>query len=61
LQDAILTGAILRDADLHSAVLSGADLRGASGLTAAQICSAHWHGALLDPDMLTAVQTQCPQ
>jgi uncharacterized protein YjbI with pentapeptide repeats len=61
LQDAFLTGAVLRDADLRGANLSGADLRGASGLSATQVCSAHWRGALLDPDMLTAVQTQCPQ
>jgi uncharacterized protein YjbI with pentapeptide repeats len=61
LQGAVLTGAVLRDADFHGATLSGADLRGTSGLTAAQVCSAHWHGALLDPDMQTAVQTQCPQ
>jgi uncharacterized protein YjbI with pentapeptide repeats len=57
----VLTGAVLRDADFHGATLSGADLRGTSGLTAAQVCSAHWHGALLDPDMQAAVQTQCPQ
>jgi uncharacterized protein YjbI with pentapeptide repeats len=61
LQGAVLTGAVLRDADFHGATLSGADMRGTSGLTAAQVCSAHWHGALLDPDMQTAVQTQCPQ
>jgi uncharacterized protein YjbI with pentapeptide repeats len=61
LQGAVLTGAVLRDADFHGATLSGADLRGTSGLTAAQVCSAHWHGALLDPDMQNAVQTQCPQ
>jgi uncharacterized protein YjbI with pentapeptide repeats len=52
---------VLRDADLHAARLSGADFRGASGLTAAQVCSARWHGALLDADMQTAVQSQCPQ
>jgi uncharacterized protein YjbI with pentapeptide repeats len=61
LEGAILTGAVLRDADLHAARLSGADFRGASGLTAAQVCSARWHGALLDADMQTAVQSQCPQ
>jgi uncharacterized protein YjbI with pentapeptide repeats len=61
LQGAVLAGAVLRDADLHNAILSGADLRGASGLTAAQVCSARWRGALLDPEMQTAVQTQCPQ
>jgi len=61
LEGAVLTGAVLRDANLQNATLSGADLRGVSGLTAAQVCSAHWHGALLDPDMQTAVQAQCPQ
>jgi uncharacterized protein YjbI with pentapeptide repeats len=61
LEGAVLTGAVLRDAHLQNATLSGADLRGVSGLTAPQVCSAHWHGALLDPDMQTAVQAQCPQ
>jgi uncharacterized protein YjbI with pentapeptide repeats len=61
LQGAQLTGAVVRNADFHYAILSDADLRGASGLTAAQICSARWRGALLDPDLLAAVQTQCPQ
>jgi uncharacterized protein YjbI with pentapeptide repeats len=61
LQGALLSGAVVRDADLRGAALSGADLRGATGLTAAQVCSARWHGALLDPDMQTAVQAQCPQ
>ncbi len=61
LEGAVLTGAVLRDAHLQNATLSGADLRGVSGLTPAQVCSAHWHGALLDPDMQTAVQAQCPQ
>ena len=51
-----LTGALLVGCRLR-----GADFRGASGLTAAQVCSAHWRGALLDLDMQTAVQTQCPQ
>ncbi len=61
LQGAYLSGAVLRDADLHNTVLSGADLRGASGLTSTQLCTAKWRGALLDPDMETALQTQCPQ
>ncbi len=61
LQGAFLTGAVLRDADIHNAVLSGADLRGASGLTSTQLCTAKWRGALLDPDMESALQTQCPQ
>ena len=61
LQGAYLSGAVLRDADLHNTVLSGADLRGAGGLNATQLCSAKWHGALLDADLESAVQTQCPQ
>jgi len=59
LRGAMLTGAILREADLTGANLAGADLRGALGLTAAQLCTAHWHGALLDPELLAAVQVQC--
>jgi uncharacterized protein YjbI with pentapeptide repeats len=61
LDGAVLTGAVLRNADFHGATLFGADLRGTSGLSAGQLCSAHWHGALLDPDMQAAVQAQCPQ
>ena len=61
LQGAFLTGAVLRDADIRNATLSGADLRGVSGLTSTQLCTAKWRGALLDPDMEAAVQTQCPQ
>jgi uncharacterized protein YjbI with pentapeptide repeats len=61
LQGAYLSGAVLRDADLHNAILSGADLRGAGGLNATQLCSAKWHGALLDADLQSAVQTQCLQ
>jgi uncharacterized protein YjbI with pentapeptide repeats len=61
LQGAFLTGAVLRNADIHNAALSGADLRGASGLTSTQLCTAKWRGALLDPDMESALQTQCPQ
>jgi uncharacterized protein YjbI with pentapeptide repeats len=61
LQGAFLTGAVLRDADIRNATLSGADLRGASGLTSTQLCSAKWRGALLDADMETALQSQCPQ
>jgi uncharacterized protein YjbI with pentapeptide repeats len=61
LQGAFLTGAVLRDADIRNATLSGADLRGASGLTSTQLCTAKWRGALLDPDMEAALQTQCPQ
>ncbi len=61
LDGAVLTGAVLRNADFHGATLFGADLRGTSGLSAGQLCSAHWHGALLDPEMQAAVQAQCPQ
>ncbi len=61
LDGAVLTGAVLRNADFHGATLFGADLRGTSGLSAGQLCSAHWHGALLDPEMQVAVQAQCPQ
>jgi uncharacterized protein YjbI with pentapeptide repeats len=60
LRGALLSGAVLRGADLSGANLAGADLREAAGVTPAQICSAHWHGVLLDPDMLAAVQAQCP-
>lgn len=51
--------AILRGADLSGANLSGADLRGAAGLSATQVCAANWRGALLDADVLAAVQAQC--
>jgi len=61
LQGAFLSGAVLRDADIRNATLSGADLRGASGLTSTQLCAAKWRGALFDPDMEIALQTQCPQ
>ncbi len=60
LRGALLSGAVLRGADLTGANLAGADLREAAGLTPAQICSARWRGALLDADMQTALQTQCP-
>jgi uncharacterized protein YjbI with pentapeptide repeats len=60
LRGAVLSGAVLRGADLTGAILAGADLREAAGLTPAQLCSAHWRGALLDADMQAALQTQCP-
>jgi uncharacterized protein YjbI with pentapeptide repeats len=60
LRGALLSGAVLRGADLTGANLAGTDLREAVGLTPAQVCSAHWRGALLDADMQTALQTQCP-
>ena len=59
LRGATLTGAILRGADLTGANLAGADLREAVGITATQLCSAHWRGALLESELLAAVQTQC--
>jgi uncharacterized protein YjbI with pentapeptide repeats len=51
--------AILRGADLTGAILSGADLRGALGLDPAQLCAAKWRGAMLDSDLLAALQAQC--
>ena len=60
LRSATLSGAILREADLTGANLAGADFRGALGITPQQLCSAHWRGALLDTDVLAAVQSQCP-
>src|ERR1700676_5239299 len=59
LRGATLAGAILRGSDLTGANLAGADLREAVGITATQLCSAHWRGALLDPELLAAVQSQC--
>jgi uncharacterized protein YjbI with pentapeptide repeats len=60
LRGANLTGgAILRGAEMDGANLAGADLRGASGITAQQVCSARWRGALFDPDVQAAVQSQC--
>lgn len=59
LRSAALAGAVLREADFTGANLAGADFRGALGLTAQQLCAAHWRGALLDPDVLAAVQSQC--
>jgi uncharacterized protein YjbI with pentapeptide repeats len=61
LRGALLSGAVLRGADISGANLSGADLREAVGVAPAQICSAHWRGALLDADMQAAVQAQCPE
>jgi uncharacterized protein YjbI with pentapeptide repeats len=59
LRGAALPGAILRDTQIAGANLSGADLRGAIGLTAAQLCSAQWQNAVLDPDILASTQLQC--
>jgi uncharacterized protein YjbI with pentapeptide repeats len=60
LRGASLSGAVLRNADISGANLAGADLREAVGVTPAQICSARWRGAVLDAEMLAAVQAQCP-
>ncbi len=59
LRGAMLNGAILREADLTGANLAGADFRGAVGITPAQLCAAHWRGALLDAELLAATQTLC--
>lgn len=60
LRGASMAGAVLRGASFDGANLAGADLRGALGLTSAQVCSTHWSGALLDPDVLADVQQHCP-
>jgi uncharacterized protein YjbI with pentapeptide repeats len=60
LRGALLSEAVLRGADITGANLAGADLRAAVGVAPAQICSARWRGAILDADMLAAVQSQCP-
>ncbi len=40
--------------------LAGADLRGASGITAQQVCSAsHGRAAMMDPDLAAEVQLRC--
>jgi uncharacterized protein YjbI with pentapeptide repeats len=50
----------LRGVVLDGANLAGADLRGASGITAQQVCSAsHGRAALMDPDLATEVQLRC--
>jgi uncharacterized protein YjbI with pentapeptide repeats len=59
LRGASLGEAIVRDADFEGANLDGADFRGAVGLTVPQICSAHWRGALLDPDVQAGAQARC--
>ena len=60
LRSATMTGAILRQAKLDNANLDGADMRGALGLEAGQVCSAqNWRGALMDADILQAVQQRC--
>lgn len=59
LRGAFMTGAIFRAADITGANLSGGDLRGALGITPAQLCTAHWRGALLDSDVQAGTQLQC--
>src|SRR6267378_1088111 len=65
LERAVLSFANLEQADLSSAKLfeanlTGAQLRGASGITAQQVCSAsHGRAALMDPDLATEVQLRC--
>jgi uncharacterized protein YjbI with pentapeptide repeats len=59
LRGAFLGGALLRGAEIDSVNLTGADLHGAAGLSAGQICSARWQGALLDPELLGEVQARC--
>jgi hypothetical protein len=45
---------------MDGANLAGADLRGASGITAMQVCSAlHGRSALMDPDLAAEVQLRC--
>jgi uncharacterized protein YjbI with pentapeptide repeats len=45
---------------MDGANLAGADLRGASGVTAQQVCSAqHGRSALMDPDLAAEVQLRC--
>jgi uncharacterized protein YjbI with pentapeptide repeats len=60
LRGAFFTGAILRGVELDGANLASADLRGASGITAVQVCSAlHGRAALMDPDLAAEVLQRC--
>jgi uncharacterized protein YjbI with pentapeptide repeats len=60
LRGAVVTDAVVRDAHFEGADFDGADLRGAIGLTAEQVCTAqHWHGAMLDADVLAGAQARC--
>jgi uncharacterized protein YjbI with pentapeptide repeats len=60
LRGAAFPGAVLRDAPIDGSQLDGADFRGALGLTAFQVCSAHgWSTAQFDPDVLQSVQALC--
>jgi uncharacterized protein YjbI with pentapeptide repeats len=59
LRGAVLSGALLRGAEIDGANLAGAEMHGATGLSAAQICSAHWQDALLDAELLSETQARC--
>jgi uncharacterized protein YjbI with pentapeptide repeats len=59
LRGAFLIGALLRGAEIDGANLAGAEMHGATGLSAAQICSAHWQDALLDVELLSQTQARC--
>jgi uncharacterized protein YjbI with pentapeptide repeats len=60
MRGAVFPGAVLREAPIDGSQLDGADFRGALGLTAAQVCSAHgWSTAQFDPDVLQSVQALC--
>jgi len=59
LRGAFLSGALLRGAEIDGANLAGAEMHGATGLSAAQICSAHWQDALLDSELLNETQARC--
>ena len=60
LRGANFESAVLRGADFTGANLSGADFHSASGLTAAQICSAsNRREAQLDDSLSTQVEAQC--
>src|ERR1700724_1086614 len=59
LRGAFLSGALLRGAEIDGANLAGAEMHGATGLSAGQICSAHWQDALLDAELLSETQARC--
>ena len=59
LRGAFLNGALLRGAEIDGANLAGAEMHGATGLSAGQICSAHWQDALLDAELLSETQARC--
>lgn len=59
LRGAFLGGALLRGAEIDGANLTGADLHGAAGMSAAQVCSARWQGALIDAELLGEIQARC--